>query len=97
VLVRLRPVVLRRLLARACNLSRSAFAARFVARVGKLPATYLAHVRTDAATDLLRGTSLPVAVITQSVGYASEAAFSHAVKNGYGTPPTRWRRDVRGR
>jgi transcriptional regulator GlxA family with amidase domain len=83
-------------LARACNLSRSAFAARFVARVGKPPATYLAHVRLDTATDLLRDTSLPVALIAQNVGYASEAAFSRAFKNRYGTPPTRWRRDVRG-
>ncbi len=84
-------------LARACNLSRSAFAARFVARVGKPPATYLAHVRLDAATGLLRDTSLPVALIAQSVGYTSEAAFSRAFKNRYGTPPARWRRDVRAK
>ena len=84
-------------LARACNLSRSAFAARFAARVGKPPATYLAHVRLDAATDRLRDTPLPVSRIAQSVGYASEAAFSRAFKNRYGTPPTRWRREVRGR
>jgi AraC-like DNA-binding protein len=82
-------------LARACNLSRSAFAARFVARVGKPPATYLAHVRLDAATDLLRDTSLPVTFIAKNVGYTSEAAFSRAFKNRYGTPPARWRRDSR--
>ena len=45
-------------LARACNLSRSSFAARFVGRVGKPPATYLNHVRLDAATTLLRDTLL---------------------------------------
>ncbi|GAA4619089.1 hypothetical protein GCM10023195_86180 [Actinoallomurus liliacearum] len=84
-------------LARACNLSRSAFAARFVARVGMPPAAYLAHVRLDAATDLLHDTSLPVVLIAQRVGYTSEAAFSRAFKNRYGTPPTRWRRDIRGR
>ena len=83
-------------LARAGNLSRSAFAARFLARVGKPPATYLAHVRLDAATDLLRDTSLPVLRIAESVGYTSEAAFSRAFKNRYGTPPARWRRDIRG-
>ena len=82
-------------LARACSLSRSAFAARFVARVGKPPATYLAHVRLDAATDLLRDTSLPVTLIAENVGYTSEAAFSRAFKNCYGTPPARWRRDTR--
>jgi AraC-like DNA-binding protein len=83
-------------LARACSLSRSAFAARFAARVGKPPAAYLAHVRLDAATDLLRGTLLSVALIAENVGYASEAAFSRAFKTRYGTPPTRWRRDIRG-
>ena len=84
-------------LARACSLSRSAFAARFVARVGKPPATYLAHVRLDAATDLLRGTSLPVTLIAENVGYTSEAAFSRAFKHRYGTPPARWRRDIRAK
>jgi AraC-like DNA-binding protein len=84
-------------LARACRLSRSAFAARFAARVGQPPATYLAHVRLDAATDLLRGTSLPVSLIAENVGYTSEAAFSRAFKRRYGTPPARWRRDRRAK
>ncbi|MET8871223.1 AraC family transcriptional regulator [Nocardia sp. NPDC004604] len=84
-------------LAQTCNLSRSAFAARFAARVGKPPATYLAQVRLDAATGLLRDTSLSVALIAERVGYTSEAAFSRAFKNRYGTPPARWRRDIPGR
>ena len=84
-------------LARACSLSRSAFAARFVARVGKPPASYLAHVRLDVATDLLRDTSLSVALIAQNVGYTSEAAFSRAFKHHYGTPPARWRKDLRAK
>ena len=84
-------------LARACSLSRSTFAARFVARVGKPPATYLAHVRLDAATGLLRDTSLPVTLIAENVGYTSEAAFSRAFKHRYGTPPVRWRRDIRAK
>ncbi|MGA2209862.1 MAG: AraC family transcriptional regulator [Acidimicrobiales bacterium] len=84
-------------LARACSLSRSAFAARFVARVGKPPATYLAQVRLGAATDLLRGTSLSVGLVAEHVGYTSEAAFSRAFKHRYGTPPARWRRDIRAK
>jgi AraC-like DNA-binding protein len=84
-------------LAQACCLSRSTFAARFVARVGMPPATYLAHVRLDAATDLLRDTALPVTLIAANVGYMSEAAFSRAFKRRYGTPPARWRRDIRAR
>lgn len=82
-------------LARACNLSRSAFAARFVAQVGKPPATYLAHVRLDAAVESLRDTSLPISLIAKNVGYTSEAAFSRAFKSRYGTPPARWRRASR--
>jgi transcriptional regulator GlxA family with amidase domain len=84
-------------LARACSLSRSAFAARFVARVGKPPATYLAHVRLDGATDLLRETSIPVTLIAEKVGYTSEAAFSRAFKHRYGTSPAQWRRDMRAK
>lgn len=84
-------------LARACNLSRSSFAARFVGRVGKPPATYLNHVRLDAATQLLRDTLLPVTQVAETVGYASEAAFSRAFRSRYGTPPARWRREYRVR
>jgi len=61
--------------------------------VGLSPPT--AHVRLDAATDLLRGGSLPVTRIAENVGYTSEAAFSRAFKHRYGTPPARWRRDIR--
>ena len=82
-------------MARSCNLSRSAFAARFVDRVGTPPATYLAHVRLDAATRLLRDTSLPVTRVAESVGYTSEAAFSRAFRHRYDMPPARWRRDAR--
>jgi AraC-like DNA-binding protein len=84
-------------LAQVCCLSRSAFAARFAARAGMPPATYLAHVRLDAATDLLRDTALPVTLIAANVGYMSEAAFSRAFKRRYGTPPARWRRDTQAR
>lgn len=79
-------------LARACNLSRSAFAGRFTARVGRPPASYLTHVRLDAAATLLRETSSPVGVVGETVGYTSEAAFSRAFRHRYGTPPAQWRR-----
>jgi transcriptional regulator GlxA family with amidase domain len=57
------------------------------------PASYLAQVRLDAATGLLRDTALSVTLIAANVGYTSEAAFSRAFKRRYGTPPARWRRD----
>ena len=80
-------------LARASSLSRSAFAARFVARVGKPPATYLAHVRLDAATDQLRATSLPVALIAGEVAQDTPRRRPSAgrSRHRYGTPPARWR------
>jgi AraC-like DNA-binding protein len=84
-------------LARGCNLSRSAFAERFAARVGTPPATYLGHVRLDAAATLLHDTSLTVALVAARVGYTSEAAFSRAFRQLYGTPPARWRRDARAK
>jgi hypothetical protein len=62
-----------------------------------LLASYLAHVRLDAASDLLRDTALPVALIAENVGYTSEAAFSRAFKRRYDVPPARWRADVRAR
>jgi AraC-like DNA-binding protein len=82
-------------LAKACNLSRSLFAERFSARVGKPPANYLTSVRLDAAAALLTETSQPVTMIAQKVGYTSEAAFSRAFRQRYGEPPSRWRRTSR--
>jgi len=54
-------------------------------------------VRLDAATGLLRDTSLPVTRIAENVGYMSEAAFSRAFTRRYGRPPARWRGDVRAK
>jgi AraC-like DNA-binding protein len=82
-------------LARRCSLSRSAFAEKFLARVGTPPATYLTRVRLAAAVDMLRDTSLAVALVAENVGYSSEAAFSRAFSRRYGTPPARWRHDLR--
>jgi AraC-like DNA-binding protein len=81
-------------LATTCKLSRSAFAQRFTARVGQPPATYLAQLRLATAADLLLGTHDPVALIAASVGYDSEAGFSRAFSRRYGTPPSKWRRQM---
>jgi AraC-like DNA-binding protein len=82
-------------LAFACNLSRSAFAERFTTRVGTPPATYLGHVRLDAAATMLRETSIPLALVAERVGYTSAPAFTRAFKHHFGAPPARWRRDAR--
>jgi AraC-like DNA-binding protein len=36
-------------------------------------------------------------LIAENVGYTSEAAFSRAFKHRYGTPPARWRQDIRAK
>jgi AraC-like DNA-binding protein len=78
-------------LADKSNLSRSAFAERFVKRVGTPPAAYIAQVRLESAADLLQYTTQPVGTIASQVGYDSEAAFSRAFSKRYAMPPSRWR------
>ena len=53
---------------------------------------YLTHWRMQVATQKLRNTSASVAQVAETVGYDSEAAFSRAFKNAFGTAPGTWRR-----
>jgi AraC-like DNA-binding protein len=78
-------------LADKSNLSRSAFAARFVKRVGTPPAAYIAQIRLETAADLLQYTTQSIGGIAAQVGYDSEAAFSRAFSKRYTMPPSRWR------
>ena len=79
-------------LADKSNLSRSAFAERFVKRVGTPPAAYIAQVRLENAAELLQFTTRSIGVIASEVGYDSKAAFSRAFSKRYALPPSRWRR-----
>jgi AraC-like DNA-binding protein len=79
-------------LADKSNLSRSAFAERFVKRVGTPPAAYIAQVRLESAAELLQFTTQSIGVVASAVGYDSEAAFSRAFSKRYDMPPSRWRR-----
>lgn len=82
-------------LASAVNMSRSAFSARFTELVGQPAMGYLARWRMQLAHNLLCETSLPIAAISDRVGYESEAAFSRAFKRVYDIPPGRIRRTDR--
>jgi AraC-like DNA-binding protein len=81
-------------LAGKSSLSRSAFAERFVRRVGIPPAAYIAQVRLESAADLLQYTAESISAIAHEIGYDSEAAFSRAFSKRYGRPPSRWRREL---
>lgn len=79
-------------LARAVNMSRSAFADRFTSVVGEPPMSYLGHWRMQLACQMLLQSSRPVAQIAYDVGYGSEAAFTRAFRRARGAPPSGWRK-----
>ena len=78
-------------LAAAVGMSRTAFATRFVERLGEPPLQYLTRWRMRTAARLLRETRDGLASIAGSVGY-EEVAFSRAFKRWAGMPPGSYRR-----
>jgi AraC-like DNA-binding protein len=78
-------------LAKAASMSRSTFALRFKTVLGVAPLTYLTEWRMRLAEKALRDDGTSVATLAQSLGYASEAAFSHAFKRVTGSAPNRYR------
>ncbi len=82
-------------LAERLNISRSAFAARFMAVVGMGPVQHLTHCRMRRAQALLRDTRLGLKEIAARVGYANQAAFSNAFRRYTGTSPGAYRRTER--
>jgi AraC-like DNA-binding protein len=83
-------------LARACGLSRAAFAARFSREAGEPPMQYLLRHRMRRAMGLLRRDGATLARVADAVGYGSEAAFSAAFKRHAGMAPGAYRRSQRG-
>jgi AraC-like DNA-binding protein len=81
-------------LARAAGASRSVLADRFTALIGQPPMQYLTLWRMQLASRLLLDGE-PVAQVSGSVGYESEAAFSRAFKKVVGESPSAWRRQQR--
>ena len=79
-------------LAKAVNLSRSTFAERFTALIGRPPMRYLAGWRMQLAAKALRDTQRTISQISFDVGYESEAAFTRAFRREMGRPPAAWRR-----
>ncbi len=82
-------------LAALTHQSRSAFAHRFTALVGRPPLAYLAERRMTAAQRLLAATAMPIGEVAGAVGFTSEPAFSRAFRRRFGQAPLAWRRQAR--
>jgi AraC-like DNA-binding protein len=82
-------------LAKACAMSRTTFAFHFKSIAGLAPLTYLTEWRMRLAERALREEAVPVAVVGQSLGYASESAFSNAFKRVTGNSPRAYRNGAR--
>lgn len=78
-------------LAKACAMSRAAFAAHFKTVSGKAPLTYLTEWRMRLAERALREETTAVAAIGHALGYSSESAFSTAFKRVTGSSPRAYR------
>ncbi|WP_375741595.1 helix-turn-helix transcriptional regulator [Pseudomonas boanensis] len=79
-------------MAEAAAMSRSAFAARFTARVGEPAMQYLTRWRMNLALGWLREGDVGIATLAERLGYRSEAAFSRAFKRCQGGAPGAVRR-----
>lgn len=74
---------------RAC-MSRSSFALKFKQRMGAPPMEYLVRWRMLLAGDRLIHSGDSISVIGQSLGYASDSAFSTAFKRVMGCSPRQY-------
>lgn len=79
-------------LASEVGMSRSLFAARFSAKVGQAPLSYLTRWRMQLAADFLQDGQLTVREVAARVGYESEPSFSQAFKRQFGLSPGAYRR-----
>ncbi|MCM3885517.1 AraC family transcriptional regulator [Frankia sp. R82] len=77
------------------GLSRTVFAQRFTALVGKPPLAYLTWWRMTMAARLLRETDSPLPAVARRCGYSSEFAFAKTFKREFGVPPGAFRREGR--
>lgn len=77
-------------LAGVSAMSRSTFAERFRAAIGRSPADYVTEVRVDAAKRMLEA-GRAVSEVSRELGYASDEGFSRAFRRRTGMTPSSWR------
>ena len=78
-------------LADIAGMSRSTFAAHFVAAFGRPPMDFIKELRLRRAARLLVEGDLPIKSVARAVGYDSRSYFSRAFKARYGVDPARFR------
>jgi AraC-like DNA-binding protein len=83
-------------IARFAGLERSYCSALFSRATGTSLMRYLGDLRMEKALELLRGTSLCVRAIAESVGYSDPAVFAKRFKRTKGLSPTQARRPESG-
>ncbi len=79
-------------LAREARMSRSAFALKFKAILGKTPLGYLTQWRMYRAVALLRVNNTSLSEVAAAVGYQSEISFSRVFRREMGLAPREYRR-----
>ena len=82
-------------LAREAGMSRTVFAERFAALLGRTPMQYLLAWRMHLANDMLAAGKLSVAQISERLGYQTETVFHRAFKRVRGEGPGAVRRRAR--
>jgi AraC-like DNA-binding protein len=82
-------------LARKVGMSRSSFAARFTAQVGRAPLEVITEQRMQLASSLLQQTDLKLSEISAKVGYHSEASFTRRFKRFFRLSPGEMRKNFR--
>ena len=87
------PLTISTLSRRAC-LSATTFKAGFRRLYGLPVHTWLRQQRMERAAELLRGSSLSVLGVAQSVGYGSASQFTAAFRRQYGVTPIQYRKNV---
>ena len=83
-------------LSRRALLSPTAFKAAFRQRYGLAVHAWLRQRRMERAAQLLRGSSLTVLEVAQTVGYSSGSQFTAAFRERYGTSPGKFRKMSKG-
>ncbi|MCZ8878156.1 reactive chlorine-specific transcriptional regulator RclR [Escherichia albertii] len=82
-------------LASIVHMSRASFAQLFREVSGTTPLAVLTKLRLQIAAQMFSRETLPVVVIAESVGYASESSFHKAFVREFGCTPGEYRESVR--